>query len=172
MINAFSKKLLGEILIEANLISSAQRDLALKEQEQYHDWLLGEILALHGWIKQETADFFAQKWLQLVEEERKKPLGYYLENSALLTSEQINHILAEQKILGIKFGSVAVIKGWIKQETIEFFLKYLAPERLKDTAFITPEKSKLEKDEGLSLTIDENSQEQFIIDPEDITWVG
>jgi hypothetical protein len=28
----------------------------------------------------------------------------------------------------MKFGSVAVLKGWLKNETIDFFLKDLAPE--------------------------------------------
>ncbi|NJK58273.1 MAG: hypothetical protein HC939_20990, partial [Pleurocapsa sp. SU_5_0] len=40
--------------------------------------------------------------------------------------QQVELILQEQKIKGEKFGSLAVAKGWIKQDTINFFLANLA----------------------------------------------
>ena len=54
------EKPLGEILVEAGLVSLAQIEIALQEQSQ-SNLKIGEILALHGWIKQETADFFCRK---------------------------------------------------------------------------------------------------------------
>ncbi len=53
---SYFNKPLGQILVEAGLISMSQIELALKEQKQTN-LKIGEILTLHGWIKQETADF-------------------------------------------------------------------------------------------------------------------
>lgn len=122
-----SLKPLGEVLQQADLISAAQIEVALRDQIEYQDMRIGEILALRGWIKQETADFFAQQWLILLEQKRKQPLGYYLKEAALLNERQISTILAEQKQEQTRmlFGELAVSKGWIKQHTIDFFLEYL-----------------------------------------------
>ncbi|HEY9768904.1 MAG TPA: hypothetical protein V6C71_10480 [Coleofasciculaceae cyanobacterium] len=54
-------KPIGEILQEADLITSPQLEVALRDQNYYQDMRLGEILALRGWIKQDTADFFVQE---------------------------------------------------------------------------------------------------------------
>ena len=57
-------KPIGEILQEAGLITSPQLQVALRDQTYYQDMRLGEILALRGWVGQETADFFAQEWFR------------------------------------------------------------------------------------------------------------
>ncbi|MGD1918815.1 MAG: hypothetical protein ACFCAD_07950 [Pleurocapsa sp.] len=49
------KKPIGQILIEAGLISINQIEVALQEQK-YNDLRIGEILVLHGWIQQHTVD--------------------------------------------------------------------------------------------------------------------
>jgi hypothetical protein len=118
------RKLLGEILAEAGLISAAQIDLALQDQSNYINFRIGEIFALRGWLKTETVDFFAEKWLKLLKQEESNHhlLGYYFQAAGLLTEQQINVILKEQKQLGIKFGSIAVLKGFLKQQTIDYFL--------------------------------------------------
>ena len=59
-------KPIGEILKDAALITSPQLEVALRDQTYYEDMRLGEILALRGWIEQDTADFFAQEWFKLV----------------------------------------------------------------------------------------------------------
>ena len=122
-----SLKPLGEVLQQADLVSAAQIEVALRDQTQYQDMRIGEILAVRGWIRQETADFFAQQWLTLLEQKRKQPLGYYLKEAALLNEHQISTILAEQKQghIWMRFGELAVSKGWLKQHTIDFFLEYL-----------------------------------------------
>ncbi|ELS05010.1 hypothetical protein Xen7305DRAFT_00047480 [Xenococcus sp. PCC 7305] len=123
-------KHLGVILQEAHLVSSPQIELALQDQIYYPDLRLGEIVAMRGWIKQETADFFAQDWWVLTRERNRKPLGYYLKSSALIEAEHIDAILEEQKRTGIRFGSVAVLQGLLKSKTLDFFLMNLFPREL------------------------------------------
>ncbi len=54
---------LGELLQLADLVSPLQIELALQEQiYQSPELKIGEILALRGWLKPETADFFAHLW--------------------------------------------------------------------------------------------------------------
>jgi tetratricopeptide (TPR) repeat protein len=127
MSEIFSIKPLGEILQLADLISIAQIEFALEKQTQHKNMRLGEILALQGWIKQETADFFAQKWSDLLNQKSKQPLGEYLKKAALLDEYQVKIILCEQKQMGLRFGELAVHKGWLKPTTINFFLEYIAP---------------------------------------------
>ncbi len=160
-------KSIGFLLTEADLVSLPQIELALQEQKQYLDLRLGEILALHGWLKQETADFFAQKWFKYLQEKNKHRLGYYLQEAGLLTLEQINIILDEQKRLGIKFGSIAVLHGWLKEKTLEFFIKHLAPEHLNKSVFIKLYKNDIEEDKELKT----NEQKKELI-MEEIPWIG
>ena len=49
---------LGTCLQEAGLITAAQLNAALAEQQVAHQ-RLGEILSGHGWVKQETVDYLA-----------------------------------------------------------------------------------------------------------------
>ena len=120
-------KPLGEILVEAGLVSLAQIEIALQEQSQ-SNLKIGEILALHGWIKQETADFFVEKWSQLLENEKKQPLVYYFKEAAILDEQQIAILLKEQKLQQqkqgkkIRFHNLAVERGYLKQITVDYFL--------------------------------------------------
>jgi hypothetical protein len=126
---------LGNILQEADLISASQVEVALNDQNSYQELRIGEILALRGWLKQQTADFFAQHWSELIQRKRQLPIGYYLKAAGLLNEEQINLLLAEQEQIGLRFGALAVLKGWIKPATLEFFLKHLYPERRSESPF-------------------------------------
>jgi hypothetical protein len=59
-----------------------------------------------------------------------KPIGSYLEDAGLLNSDQIKVILADQQATGMKFGEIAVARGWVKEKTIEWMMqKVIAPER-------------------------------------------
>lgn len=122
-----SKMLLGKVLQEADLVSVPQIQVALQDQNYYPDLKIGEILALRGWLKQETADFFAQRWPVLLQQKSKHPIGYYMNQAGLVEREQIEEILNEQLRLGVKFGSMAVLKGYLKQTTLDFLLKNLCP---------------------------------------------
>jgi hypothetical protein len=133
---AMQTKTLGELLREADLVSSRQIESALKDKMQYPDLRIGEILAHKKLIKPETADFFAQDWTKTVIESEKNVLGYYLKQAAILDSEQIELILAEQRASGIRFGTVAVFQGFIKSTTLDFFLTNLFPEESNISPFI------------------------------------
>jgi hypothetical protein len=139
----FTSQPLGETLRQAHLVSAHQVEEALKEQSQQKGRKIGEILAERGWLKQETADFFAEKWATLVaqkEKQAKKPLGYYLKEAALLDDHQIDKMIAEQEQgrLWVRLGSLAVLKGWLNLRTVNFFLEHLYPEHAQDSAFIKP----------------------------------
>jgi hypothetical protein len=127
-------QLLGEILREADLVTEAQIQVALQDQK-YSPLPLGEILVVRGWLEQETVDFFAESWPRMVQTRARRPLGYYLQQAYLLREDQVNLILEEQRKLGIRFGSVAVLKGWIKQKTLDYFLDNLIPEAKTSSAF-------------------------------------
>jgi len=59
-----------------------------------------------------------------------KPLGSYLVEANLLTQEQIDRALDEQRANGMLLGAVLVQHGWIKQETIDYLMvKVVLPER-------------------------------------------
>jgi hypothetical protein len=116
---------LGLVLQKADLVSAEQVNVALSAQKKADRRRLGEILAAKGAIKQETADFFAQIWPNLFDRPQTEPIGQYLKAAALLDEEQIEIILEEQKLTGDKFGTIAVLKGWLRQNTIDFFVEHL-----------------------------------------------
>jgi hypothetical protein len=133
---AMQTQTLGELLRAADLVSSSQIELALKDKMQYPDLRIGEILAQKNLIKPETADFFAQDWTKAVIESEKNALGYYLKQAAILDSEQIELILTEQRASGIRFGTIAVFQGFIKSTTLDFFLSNLFPAEFDVSPFI------------------------------------
>lgn len=112
--------------MEAGLISASQIEIALKEQQLYN-MKIGEIFALHNWIKQKTADFFVDKLPYLAKENQKKPIAYYFQEAGLLTEEQINDLikLQKRKEKKIRFHNLAVEQGYVKQLTVDFFLAHI-----------------------------------------------
>lgn len=133
---AAKQKPLGEILQEADLISASRVKLALQAQAQHPHLRLGEILAMCNWLEPRTADFFAQEWFNLLKEEHREPLGYYLQQAALLNEIQVRKVLLEQRETGIRFGTVAVLQGFLKSTTLDFFLMNLFPEELRVSPFV------------------------------------
>lgn len=135
-----SRQPLGTILQQADLVTANQIDVALEHQSEYPDLRIGEILALRGWIKLETADFFAEQWSSLLQQQPKQPLGYYLQKATLLNEEQVSELLSEQtkieKRIGVnlRLGAIAVLKGWLKRSTLDYFLKHLFPEHQSESA--------------------------------------
>ncbi|ACK72914.1 hypothetical protein PCC7424_4551 [Gloeothece citriformis PCC 7424] len=126
------KKPLGLILREAGLISIPQLELALQDQIRLRDLRIGEILALRGWLKQQTADFFAEEWPQLLIHRPHQPISYYLKAAGLLNEQQIQSILNEQPVMAMEFGAMAVLKGLIKKATLSFFIEHLCEEEESD----------------------------------------
>ena len=129
-------KPLGKILQEADLISPFQLETALSNQVLYPDLKIGEILAQDGSIAQRTADFFVRDWSKVITESEKNAIGYYLERAAILNREQVEIILAEQRDSGIRFGTIAVLQGFIKSTTLDFFLANLFPEEMHKSPFV------------------------------------
>jgi hypothetical protein len=132
------KKPLSNLLLEADLVSSAQLEVALRDQTIYADLRLADILALRGWIKSETVDFFTNQWPELLSnrEAPAQPIGFYLKAAGLLNDSQIDVLLEEQKKLGVKFGAMAVLKGWLKEKTVNFFLQHIAPQEQARSPFV------------------------------------
>ncbi len=125
-------KPLGAVLRQAGLLSELQLDNALQTQSLSSHLKIGEILALQGTLKLSTADFFADQLPNLLKQPQKKALGHYLKAADLLNEKQVIEILKIQQEKASKFGAIAVENGWIKQKTINFFLKCFEPEDLRE----------------------------------------
>jgi hypothetical protein len=160
-----SRPRLGELLQAASLISAAQIEVALYDSYYYEHLRLGEILALRGWIGQKTADFFADRWWELQSQSETYPLGYYLNEAGLLSESEIAKILEEQPRLWLKFGAIAVLQGFIPQDTLDFFLNSLYNPEIKRSVFIG-------KRTQNNLSQETTTQPKPVIDYEDIPWIG
>ncbi|MEL6911356.1 MAG: hypothetical protein AAFY63_06040 [Cyanobacteria bacterium J06643_13] len=123
-------KPIGTILQEADLITPPQLEVALRDQTYYEDMRLGEILALRGWIKQDTADFFVQDWFKLINRRIDRPIGFYLNKAGLLSESDIQKILREQHATSLRFGDTAIKQGLLKPSTLDFFLQNLFPSQI------------------------------------------
>ena len=118
---------LGEILVEAGLITPYQIEIALTEQLK-NNLRIGKILANHGWIKQQTADFFAEQWSKIKESKPEKPLVFYLVESGLINVQQVNNLFKKSKNSPNQKGfyTLVVEEGYLKNITIEYFLTNLS----------------------------------------------
>jgi hypothetical protein len=175
-------KPLGVILEQAGLVALPQIEVALRDQAYCSNLLIGEILALRGWIKQETADFFAQELPALIQQEKTEPIGQYFKRAALLDDIQIQDILAAQKQgqTWIRFGALAVFKGYIKQSTLDFFLEYLVRDFRADSTFTTQRKQRrsLEEEFDFAFAYQTINSDSFRAKPkarisenEEIPWI-
>ncbi|MDJ0845751.1 hypothetical protein [Crocosphaera sp.] len=128
--------LLGEVLRDADLINEAQLQTVLRDKQEYKHQKIGEILALRGWLKQETVDFFAEQWGNCLQQETKYPLGEYLRQAGLLEEKDVESILSVQEKIKIKFGEIAVSQGLLKRNTLNFFLDHLFCRPTDDSLFV------------------------------------
>lgn len=129
MNNVINQKLLGVLLQDAHLISDFQIQIALIDQQAY-GMRLGDVLVLHGWLKQQTIDFFINHWNNLMKCGRDYSLENCLEDAGLLTKQQIELIRQEQTRTKRSFETIAVQKRWVKPQTIDFFQSALAQDSL------------------------------------------
>jgi len=61
---------------------------------------------------------------------RIKRLGSYLVEAGLITQAHIDVALADQEATGLRFGEILVVRGWLKEQTIEYLMeKIILPER-------------------------------------------
>lgn len=115
-----TSKPIGQALQEAGLLTSNQVQAILAYQKDHRYLRFGEISAMWGWIKSETADFFAERLHQL--KTYQQPLGQSLKGAGILDDEQITTILTYQSQTGLRFGEIAVRHGWVNQQTVDFFV--------------------------------------------------
>jgi hypothetical protein len=54
-----------------------------------------------------------------------KCIGNYLLEAGLLSAAQVDVILSDQASTGMRFGEIAVSRGWLKEQTIEYLMKHL-----------------------------------------------
>jgi hypothetical protein len=54
-------KRIGAYLVEAGLVTPAQLDVALTDQQVMGNMRLGEVLVARGWVKQQTLDYLFEK---------------------------------------------------------------------------------------------------------------
>ena len=125
-------KQLEKTLQEAHLLSVKQIKLAIKARKSFKKQNIEQILVSRGLIEQKTLTFFKVKWPIILRQKTKKPIGHYLQEAGLLSQEQVDYILHRQQEKNgcwIKFGQLAVIKGWVKQGTIDFFIENLSEQK-------------------------------------------
>lgn len=61
---------------------------------------------------------------------KAKPLGVYLVEAGIVTSDQVNQALEEQQESGRRLGEILIARGWVGQQTIEYLIeKLVLPER-------------------------------------------
>ena len=128
--------LLGEILRDADLITEAQLQTVLQDKQKYKHQKIGEILALRGWLKPETVDFFAEEWQICLQQGASYPIGEYFKQAGLLEENDIEIILSLQVKLKRKFGEIAVNQGLVKRKTLNFFLENLFCQPSHDSLFV------------------------------------
>ncbi len=120
-----------DTLIQAGLLNEVQVQVALHDKTLNPDMRISEILSLRGWINEETVDFFDLIWSMRIKQPEKQPIGQYFVEARLITEAQVDDVLAEQKISNLRFGEVAVLKGYLKEETVRFFVQHLFPQNLQ-----------------------------------------
>jgi hypothetical protein len=139
-------KPLGLVLRKAGLVSSEQIEKALKDSLLLPKCKIGEILAIRGLIKPQTADFFAEVWPNILATRKLQPLGQYLKAASLINEQQVNQILKIQSYSSSKFGKIAVEQGLISQATLDFFLEHLNLIKAGETINVYSETVALELD--------------------------
>jgi len=85
---------------------------------------------------------------------KKKPLGVYLVEAGIITPAQVEMAIDEQNYTRRRLGEILVERGWVEQQTIEYFMeKVVLPER----GAIQKKLSHLKKDTRPTLTVVEQA---------------
>lgn len=117
---------LGEKLKQAGLISDDRVSQILAEQKAAKEPLrFGELLVQQGLLPPETIEFFVNSFTPFESLNLEQPLGAYLKLVKIMNQRKIDAILAEQHQTCLRFGEVAVRKGWLSPETLQAILKKL-----------------------------------------------
>lgn len=136
-------KPLGFYLLEAGLVNSDQLEIALNEQKTTAT-RLGEILSNHGWMKKKTIEYVIEKVIHKQLSGNGQKLGSYLIESGLLSLDQIEIALREQKSSHLCLGEILASYAWISQQTIDYIMeKVVLPERQMSTSSVDKVAQKL-----------------------------
>jgi thioredoxin reductase len=126
---------IGSRLLQAGLLTSEQLETALAEQEIGTVARLEEILKNRGWVKERTIQFMLDKVVNKPVDDPRYLQGYsvlgaYLVDADLVTQEQVDQALQEQKMSGQRVGKILADHGWVPQEAVEYIMKHVViPER-------------------------------------------
>ncbi|MGB3513575.1 MAG: WecB/TagA/CpsF family glycosyltransferase [Microcoleaceae cyanobacterium] len=131
---------IGQKLHKAGLLSIEQVKQILQHQSDYRHQKFGNIIADNlKLLSKKTVDFFAEELPILKMKSHKYPLGQYLKLAGFLDDVKINLILEEQTQTGMKFGEIAVNKGWVKRETVDFLMtELIVNKNINNTAETVP----------------------------------
>jgi hypothetical protein len=150
-------KPIGSYLLEAGLVKSEQLQEALNQQN-YTYKPIGQILASQGLVRQETIEYLMQKVISadrqeistessrfldqghskelnranrsLISPSKPMRLGAYLIEAELVSTEQLQIALEEQKSSMVPIGQILSRNGLVNQQTIEYLMKKVVlPER-------------------------------------------
>ena len=116
------RQLLGELLLQARIITPLQLDSVLKEQQQTGE-KLGAILVRFGFLtpeELETLLAFQQHQEGGAAGSRRLRLGELLVASRQITREQLEDVLARQKLTKKKIGELLVEAGYVERQQIDY----------------------------------------------------
>ncbi|NJN75052.1 MAG: hypothetical protein HC796_00785 [Synechococcaceae cyanobacterium RL_1_2] len=98
--------------------------MVLEDQEfTSYQMRVGEILLSRNWITEQTLKFFLKDIFE-IQKTKHLPIGKCLKYAGLMTDRQIQNVLQEQSKCWMKFGEVAVLHNYLRQETLDFFEEY------------------------------------------------
>lgn len=117
---------IGEYLRQAGLMDEAAIATTLAHQRSHlhkpHK-RFGEIAAELGFVAQQTVNFLLES---IADHYPKMPIGFTLQRAGLISPEQlvqVREIQAQSR--HVLFGEVLVERGWLSQQTVEFFAERL-----------------------------------------------
>jgi hypothetical protein len=118
------RRMLGELLISARLITSQQLDEALEEQKKTGE-KLGEVLVRRGYITQRDLDITLafQNQMGGAGAPTCLSLGQLLVSAGYITNEQLEDALERQRSDGKKLGEVLIEAGYCKKHHVEHGLQ-------------------------------------------------
>ena len=160
-------KPLGKVLKQAGLISDCQLRTVLEIQSKDNQVKFGKILVSQGILKQKTVDFFVEQFPKLLQQPKKEPLGYYLQQASLIDAKQIETLLEEQKQTKLLLGELVVEKGWLKEKTLKFFLQYLGKTE-NQVKLLSPSHQEIIK----SLHLETKAASPYSLLKEVFSWTG
>jgi hypothetical protein len=96
-----------------------------------------------------------------------KYIGNYLVEAGLISSAQVSLILSDQATTKMRFGEIAVNRGWLKRQTIEFLMAHVILPKQSAVRFedinleprqLEPERSRLQEQ-----SISVHNRETFVL---------